>query len=123
VLDELVAVLGRHGERDVSSRWRARDECGKNLQDECRNGRSGVPRGAVCERRLAVPTHSSGAITWTSALAGRGRHPERHSKNRLGEPFVGSPNSSPRVEIPDPRSSLAPYAATAPRFVRRSGCE
>jgi hypothetical protein len=75
VLDERIAVRGCDGERDVSGRWRARGELGKSLQDECRDGRSRVPRGAVRQSRLDVPTHSSGAMTRTPALCRTGSAP------------------------------------------------
>jgi hypothetical protein len=86
-------VCGRNGERrsrvceddgSLPGRRSAGHGRARRLPDACRNGCSGLPRGAVRERRLAVPTHSSGAMAQTLALCRTGSAPGERKTGRVG---------------------------------------
>jgi hypothetical protein len=124
-------VRSRDGERrsrvceddgNLSGRRPAGHGRARRLPDERGNGRSGVPRGAARERRLDVPTQSSGAMTQISALCRdgvgtRGNETRKGWASRASARPFSSGGWNPRFSLcPDP----SPGYSSA--FHRQLGC-
>jgi len=116
MLDERCAVLGRDGGwrsylredgGDLSRRRSAGHGLARRLPNERGNGRSGMPRGAVRQRRLDSLTHTSGTVTqipaslWTESVPRETKQEVvGRAVDRLAPSFPGYGTAHSRFALP-----------------------